>query len=211
MDSYKITLEAFDEQAQAYQDKFMDVDLYNDTYDLFCESLQPGASKVLETGCGPGNITKYIWSKKPGFKITATDVAPNMVRLAKRNNPTVNCEVLDCRHIDKILGKFDGIVCGFCLPYLSKEDCKKLLKDCYTLLNNGGIFYLSTIEGDYDTSGFESSSNGKYKAYVYYYSEDFLVSELQNNNFKLIKLFRKKYNQPGSTASTHLVIIAKKL
>ena len=63
MDKYRETFETWNKVAQLYEDKFMDLDLYNDTYDQFCELLLKKNASILEIGCGPGNITKYLLSK----------------------------------------------------------------------------------------------------------------------------------------------------
>jgi 2-polyprenyl-3-methyl-5-hydroxy-6-metoxy-1,4-benzoquinol methylase len=210
MDSYKITLEAYDKLASAYQDKFMHLDLYDDTYDIFCQLVEKSNAKIFEIGCGPGNITRYLLSKRPDFIIEAIDMAPNMVRLARVNNPTAHFKIMDCREIDKLTDKFDAIMCGFCLPYLSKEDCAKLIKDCSVLLNTGGVLYLSAIEDDYNKSGYETSSNGEYKMYVYYHQEDYLQEGLTECNFELVNLERKNYQKPGGISSTHIIFIARK-
>ena len=187
----------------------MDMDLYNDTYDLFCELVEKKNSKILEIGCGPGNITKYLLSKKPDLKIEGTDVAPNMIRLAAINNPAANFKIMDCREIHKLSGKFDAVVCGFCLPYLSKEDCTKLTKDTSLLLNSGGIFYLSTIEGDYKNSGYETGSDGD-SCYVYYYEEKFLTDLLESNNFSLVNVARKSFAHSSHKSTSHIILLAKK-
>src|SRR5690606_4608879 len=98
---------------------------------------------------GPGNITRYLLAKRPDFTIDAIDIAPNMIELAKQNNPTANFEVMDCRGIAGISKKYDGIICGFCMPYLSKSDCGQLIADSANLLKDNGILYFSTIEGNY--------------------------------------------------------------
>jgi predicted TPR repeat methyltransferase len=209
MDRYKITFQTWDKLASLYQDKFMDLDLYNDTYDLFCGHIKKINPKILEIGCGPGNITRYILSKRSDFKIEGIDVSPNMVKLAKENNPSANFKVMDCREIDSLTQKFDAVMCGFCMPYLSKEDCVKLIKDCSSLLNADGIIYFSVIEGDYEQSGYEAGSSGD-NSYVYYHQEDFFKKILQENNFELVNLIRKEYPKTAETISTHLIFIAKK-
>ena len=210
MDSYRITIEAYNKLALVYQDKFMYMDLYNDTYDIFCELVKKPDPTIFEIGCGPGNITRYMLSKRPDFKIQAIDMAPNMVKLAKENNPTADFKIMDCREIDNLTDKFDAIICGFCMPYLSKEDCAKLIKDCAFLLNRTGILYLSTIEDAYNKSGYETSSNGEYKMFVYYHQQDYIQEDLTKNNFKLVDLVRKNYQKSDGTSSTHMIFIAKK-
>jgi 2-polyprenyl-3-methyl-5-hydroxy-6-metoxy-1,4-benzoquinol methylase len=209
MDKYQVTFQTWNKLAQAYQDKFMDLDLYDDTYDLFCSFIKKPQAKIFEIGCGPGNITRYLLAKRPDFKIEAIDVAPTMVELAKKNNPAASFITLDCREIDTLTSTYDGIMCGFCLPYLSKEDCAKLVKDCSKLLNTGGILYVSAIEGNYSKSGMESGSTGD-QAYVYYHEAAYLKDHLCKNNFELVELKRKSYPKSPEENSIHIIFVAKK-
>ena len=210
MDNYKITFDTWNKIASLYQDKFMGMDIYNDTYNLFCELIKKPNASIFEIGCGPGNITKYLLASRPDFNIEAIDIAPNMIALAQNNNPTAKFSVMDCREIDKLTKKFDAIMCGFCMPYLSKEDCRKLIKDFSFLLNKGGIVYFSAIEDDYNKSNFETSSNGEFKMFIYYHQEDYLIEWLFENDFELVKLDRINYPKPDGKSSIHIIFIAKK-
>jgi cyclopropane fatty-acyl-phospholipid synthase-like methyltransferase len=207
MDRYQTTFDTWDKIASLYQQYFMDLDLYNDTYDLFCDQLKTPAASILEIGCGPGNITRYLLNKRHDLLIDATDIAPNMISLAKQNNPAANCMILDAREIHTLTKKYNGIMCGFCLPYLSKEDCAKLFFDCKQLLNQDGVLYCSALEGDHENSGFESGSSGD-KAYVYYYEQDFLIQLLETTGFENIQTFRKQYQKKDGTEQIHLILIA---
>jgi 2-polyprenyl-3-methyl-5-hydroxy-6-metoxy-1,4-benzoquinol methylase len=113
MDQYEETFNTWNNIAAIYQDKFMDLQLYNDSYDFICNSLTIYKAKLLEIGCGPGNISKYLLSKKPDFDILGIDIAPNMIQLAKVNNPTATFKVMDSRQIMDLNTKYDGIICGF--------------------------------------------------------------------------------------------------
>ncbi|MCD6017365.1 MAG: methyltransferase family protein [Bacteroidetes bacterium] len=208
-DPYKITFTTWNKIAGIYQDKFMDLDLYNDTYDLFCERIVKRNPRILEIGCGPGNITRYLLSKRPDMNIEAIDIAPNMIELATKNNPAARFNVMDCREIDQLYGKFDAVICGFCMPYLSQKDCEKLIRDSAGLLNPEGILYLSTIEGNYEDSGYEAGSSGD-RSYVYYHNEEHLTRQLTENKFEVIDVIRKKYAKTPEIISTHLIFIACK-
>ena len=48
----------------------------------------------------------------------------------KRTIQTISAKVLDCRNLDSIQEKFDGIVCGFIIPYLSKIDLSNFISSC---------------------------------------------------------------------------------
>ena len=195
--------------ANLYEDKFMDLNLYNETYDFLCNSLVKKKANIFEIGCGPGNITKYLLHKRPDLNIFATDVSPNMIELAKKNNPAASFSVVDARDIDQIKKKFDGLICGFCLPYLSPKDCEKLISDAANLLNENGILYISFVEGDTEKSGFQSGSNG-YRAYFYFYNLNTLKTNLATNNFEIIKIFKLEYKKSQNETESHTVIITKK-
>lgn len=209
MNKNKIAVNIFNKLAKPYQDKFMDVNLYGDTLDFFCNAITKASAEVLELACGPGNITRYLLNKRADLKILGTDLAPNMVELAKANNPEAEFKVMDCRGFDKLNKKYDALMCGFCLPYLSKEETVKLISDASLLLNPTGVIYLSTMEDDYDKSAFKKGSSGE-EIFMHYYTADFLVQLLEENKFNVIDLQRKKYPSANETEITDLVIIAKK-
>lgn len=209
MDTYKETFETWNKIASLYQAKFMDLDLYNESYDLFCNSINNEKAKLLEIGCGPGNITRYLLSKRPDFTIYGIDISPNMIELAKANNPSASFDVMDCREISIIQSKFDGVVCGFCFPYLSQSDVSKLISDCYNLLTTGGVLYMSFVEGEPGKSGFQSGNSGD-RAYFYYHRLKNINQLLVDNNFEKTDTFIVRYKKDNDTEDIHTVLIAKK-
>ncbi|MFD1552963.1 class I SAM-dependent methyltransferase [Putridiphycobacter roseus] len=209
MDKYQVTFQTWNKVAEIYQDKFMNLDLYNDSYDVFLDLILKTNSSVLEIGCGPGNITKYLLSKKADLKIKGIDISENMIELSKKNNPTAEFEIMDCRKIDSLNTKFDAIICGFCIPYLSNNDCKKLISDCKYLLNDNGILYLSFIHGNYENSGYISGSNGD-RTYFYYHNLNNLEKTLKSNHFVINKLIPINYIKIDGTDEIHTILISKK-
>ena len=208
MDRYKETFDTWNNIASIYQDKFMELDLYNDTYDFICSVIDKPKANVLEIGCGPGNITKYLLTKRPDFNIFGIDIAPNMVELAKLNNPTANFAIMDCRQIKSLNKKFDAIIGGFCLPYLSQTECKELISNSYDLLNDNGLIYLSFVEGEPDKSEFKVGSGGR--VYFNYYKLDDLQKQLNKYKFKELKTFKVKYKISETEFDTHTIMTAKK-
>jgi len=209
MDKTKMAIDVFDKRANEYQARFMDVGLYHDTFDLFCNSITKENAEILELACGPGNITRYILNKRPDFKILGIDLAPNMIELAKRNNPTATFQCMDCRDIRLLGKKYDAVMCGFCLPYLSKEESVQLINNVYNLLEFNGLLYISTMEDDYAKSGLERSSSGD-QMYIHYHEADYLTQALLENGFKIIEMQRKEYPKQDGSKTTDLVIIAGK-
>ena len=209
MDRYKETFETWNKVASLYQDKFMNLDLYNETYDFICNTITKEKAKILEIGCGPGNITKYILSRRPEFDVFGIDIAPNMIELAKINNPTASFAAMDCREIDSITTKFDAIVCGFCLPYLSQTDSQKLITDSNNLLNESGLIYMSFVEGDPRKSAFQISSSGD-RSYFYFHDLEDLKTLLIKNKFEILKIFKVEIKKTEIEIETHTIVIGKK-
>lgn len=208
MDKYQETFITWNNLASLYEDKFMDLDLYNDSYDFICRAIRKEQAKILDIGCGPGNITKYLINKRPDFDILGIDIAPNMIELARKNNPTASFAIMDSRRIDEINTKFDGIVGGFCLPYLSKEESDKLIENSYYLLNDDGLIYLSFVEGDPQKSDFKVGSGGR--VFFYYHNLEGIKEKLSKTNFVEIETFKLKFEKSESEFDIHTIIIAKK-
>ena len=210
MDKTKVAIKLFDKYAHEYQEKFMDMELYNSSFDLFCASVEKKNATVLDIACGPGNITRYILKKRPDFKILGIDLAPKMLELAKINNPGAEFQLMDCRDINKIDKKYDAILCGFCLPYISKEEAIQLIQDAAGLLHTNGIFYLSTMEDNYSKSGFKRpGSGGTDQLFMYYHEAGYLFDALQENGFEIIQLSRQDYPESDGTITTDLIILSK--
>jgi ubiquinone/menaquinone biosynthesis C-methylase UbiE len=208
MDKTKIAVDVFNKLANLYQAKFMDVSMYHDTFDIFCNNLSKQSAHVLELACGPGNITHYLLSKRPELNILGTDLAPNMIELAKINNPSAQFQLLDSRDLKTLNKTYDALMCGFILPYLSKEEAIRLIGDAYKVLNPEGVIYISTIEDDYRASGFRKGSTGD-EIYMYYHQADYLTEALIMFGFHILNIQRKEYSY-NEVNTVDLILIAKK-
>ncbi len=195
MSHYQLSVATFNKLARQYQDKYMQMPLYEPTYERLSEML--GArDKVLEIACGPGNIARYLLARRPQLDYLGTDLAPQMVSLARENNPTAQFEVMDCLAIDKLTQMFDAIVCGFCLPYLNQQEAKTLIESMASRLKQGGLLYLSTMEGDYSASNLQTSSSGD-QAFIYYHGGEWLIEQLNFAGFELVSCHRQDYPERG--------------
>lgn len=209
MDKTLQAVAVFDTHAKAYQDKFMDVALYQDSLNVFCDALKARGAAVLELACGPGNVTRYLLNKRPDLNLIGTDLAVNMLELAQANNPEAKFQRMDCRDIHRIKDTYDGIVAAFCLPYLTKEEALKLIHDAGKILKPGGALYLSTMEDAYSKSGLETSSSGN-TLFMHYHEAAYLESFCQQEGFTILHLSRKSYVDHNQKTVTDLLIVAIK-
>lgn len=208
MDNNQMSVDVFNKRADLYQEKFMDVAMYHDTFDLFCDHITRERANVLELACGPGNVTKYLLEKRPDLQILGTDLAPNMLQLAKINNPQATFQWMDARDIGKINRAYDAVMCGFGFPYLSKEEVITFIADAARLLTTAGVLYISTMEDDYSKSGIKRSATTGDTTYTYYHQADYLTAALAANNFRIASLTRKVTPAADGTTTTDLIIIA---
>lgn len=207
MDKYEQTAETWNGMAKIYEEKFMYLNLYDKSYDLFIQLIHKEDAAILEFGCGPGNICHYMLQQQPGWKWLGTDVAPAMVELAKENNPAAVFELMDARDADKISQPFNGIVSGFCLPFLSQEDCAVFFKNAAHILSPGGVLYLSFMEGPYENSRYKTGSNGL-QTYFHYHPMPVIEAQLAAAGLHIEKIMQVEYQREGSGGEMHTIVIA---
>lgn len=173
----------FGTNAALYESRYMDVSDYAGVLDRFLAGLPQGAA-VLELACGPGNITRYLLDRRSDLRVLATDLAPPMLEHARKNVPEAEFRELDCRRIAQLGRTFHGIVCGFCLPYLTPEETERMVRDCADLLHPDGLLYLSALEGELSSAREIAPSSGKGEpVFVQFYPEKVLAAYLSAAGF----------------------------
>lgn len=106
--------------------------------------------RVLELNCGTGEDAKWLASK--GFRVTATDLSPEMIEEAKRKNPSgINFEVCAFDKVadrfppasfDFIFSDFGGLNC------ISPAEIRLLAEQLSVLLRPGGRFIAVVMSND---------------------------------------------------------------
>lgn len=207
-EDYQQTINTWNSLADLYEAKFMELDFYNHSYDNFCELITDNEANILEIGCGPGNITKYILSKNPSWQWLGTDVSENMIKHARINIPQASFQVLDARNINEIKNTFHGIVCGFCIPFLSETDVATFITHCSQLLNPKGVLYLSFVSDQEGTSGYKQGSTGQ-RVYFNYHAFSTITNLLSKARFNVIKQYQIAYPKNDNETENHTVLLAQ--
>lgn len=201
----------FNKYASSYQEQYMSVDLYKTALNEFCNNLSNENASILDVGCGPGNVTQYLLQKRSSFNILGLDIAPNMVALAKVNNPLASFKVMDCLNISDLNEAYQGIICAFLLPYLSKEQAIEFIKSAVNLLKKDGLLYISTMEDLNINSKFQGASQNKNdQLFINYHEMDYLTDALKDNDLDIVLSAQQEFHQKDGTTTTDLILIAKK-
>jgi cyclopropane fatty-acyl-phospholipid synthase-like methyltransferase len=209
MDAAQITKSTWNKVAQLYEQKFMHTHWYNESYDVLCTLVTEPMPKILDVGCGPGNISTYIIDRLPNAIIEGIDYAEEMIKLAANNIPSGKFRVLDIHHLDKLQDQYHAIIAGFCIPYLSFNACEQFISTAYNLLHNNGLLYLSFVEGEPHQSGFITGSTGD-STYFYYHQTTSLLPILSAHHFQLLHQFNIPYTKNDGSTDNHIVIICRK-
>jgi ubiquinone/menaquinone biosynthesis C-methylase UbiE len=203
-DHNPLAVEIFNRHAAFYKERFMDVSRYHDALDAFIARISPTA-EVLELACGPGNITRYMLDRLPNVKMTASDLAPAMLEIAKTTCPEATLLLMDARNLKSLQSSYDALIAAFIFPYFSKEETATFLKDARALVKSGGSLLISTMEAEEKHSGWQTNSKGE-QCYQQFYNEAELKQWLKEAGFETISVSR--FAIPDSDYSQDLFILA---
>ena len=132
-----------------------------------------------------------------------------MIKLARKNVPGAEFECQDIRKINFENNQFDMIIAAFCLPYLYNEEAADFIKKTSGFLKNGGILYVSTMEGD--GNRFETTSFCRdHEMFFNYYNEDFLLDVFKDNNLNVEHYIRQEYPESDGSVTVDMIFILKK-
>ncbi|MFW5853578.1 MAG: class I SAM-dependent methyltransferase [Patescibacteria group bacterium] len=158
--------------------------------------LQKG--NLLDMGCGTGRHCIELSKKFPHIKINAFDFAPNNIRIfnqkIKEENTNLNIQTKVC-HVEDIINvykdkNFNNMLSIGLIQYLNNKELKKYFKDCYSLLDFGGIMMIKHPTSFLKTFIFEGYSEllkSKYKSRYRNFQD---ISEVVYPYFEIEKVER---------------------
>jgi ubiquinone/menaquinone biosynthesis C-methylase UbiE len=101
-------------------------------------------SDILEIACGTGRVTSHLARSVKHDRITATDLNPDMISIAKEivKDDTVKWMLADAMQLPFEDDSFDLVVMQFGIMFF--PDKEKGLKEAYRVLRHGGKLIFST-------------------------------------------------------------------
>jgi SAM-dependent methyltransferase len=134
------TLRFYADEAAAYTSRGQEP---NHRYLEAFMSILPGASAVLELGCGAGQDSEVMISR--GFNATPTDGTPEIAQAAEQRLGRPVATLLFGDLDEK--GTFDGVWANACLLHVPRAELPGIIARIHTALKTGGIFYASYKAG----------------------------------------------------------------
>jgi len=117
-------------------------------FDDFYKSCLPliksvaNAKTVLDIGAGTGLFSQFVYQRNPHLHFTLADISGPMLSVAKNRFESLkNFDYIELDFSSQdIPGKYDIIISGLAIHHLYDADKKKVYKNIYNALNDGGIF-----------------------------------------------------------------------
>ena len=112
---------------------------------MFSQYHLDNGMKVLEIGCGNGELWQRNQKNIPNIQLTLTDISQGMLDDAKnrlKDIKDIDYQCFDCHQIPYDNQTFDIVISNHVLFYV--QDIEQVLKEINRVLKNDGIFYCST-------------------------------------------------------------------
>ncbi len=123
---------------------------YNEMLDALINAIPDNKEnpKILDLGCGTGNITLKILERFPNAEITCLDLSDKMIEIAKdklKEYDNVNFIIGDFTEY-KFEKTYDAIVSSLALHHIpTDEEKQSMYQDIYNALTINGVFYNADV------------------------------------------------------------------
>ena len=150
MNSLQSVKDHFEEEAKEYDELILNlIPEYNGMIKSLISSIpfeDTESIKVLDLGCGTGNITAAVIKRYNGAKVTCVDLAEHMIELSQyklSQYTDISYHVGDLRHME-FDRDYDLIISSLAMHHLKTDEEKiEVYQKIYNSLKEGGVFYIA--------------------------------------------------------------------
>ena len=105
------------------------------------------AQKILDLGCGNGNVTALLLEKFPEAEYTLLDASPDMLELCRKrfSSKNITCVRSYFRDYTFPVDYFDLIAASFSLHHSDSEEKQWIFPLLHAALKQGGLFTCSDL------------------------------------------------------------------
>lgn len=137
----------FEEEAEVFDGLIRTlIPFYEDMIDALVLALpfhEKEKIKVLDLGCGTGNISIKVKERFPNAQITCVDMAENMIKMAKSklsSYDNIQFKIADFRDLN-FREEYDAVISSLALHHLQDHEKRPFYDDIKMFLKKGGVFY----------------------------------------------------------------------
>lgn len=142
---------------------------------------EAGASRLLEIGAGNGVSGRYFADE--GFKVTCTDLSPELVAHCRAKG--LDAEVMDFGDLAFADASFDAVFGMNCLLHVPKAALPGVLAEVRRVLAAGGLFYWGQYGGR-DSEGVWDGDRYEPKRFFSFFTAD-RIEALAAEHFDLLE------------------------
>jgi len=115
---------------------------------VFCELVREAGAggEVADVGCGTGRLEPFLAAR--GLSPCGVDLSPDMIRVARRDNPGFEYQVADLRELPFGDASLAGVVCWYSLMYLAPADRPAAFAELARVVRPGGYLVTAFKAGD---------------------------------------------------------------
>jgi len=184
--------------------------------DVLQMGFAPKSGKLLELGCGAGNIG--LWFAEQGYSVCGVDIAPTAVDLAQKRAEESRLDakfyvgsVIDLAEYSD--NTFDFVYDSHLLHCIIGPDREKLFNSVKRVLKPGAFFLVDTMcycEQTNHFQGFDFESkctiwpDGTYTRYIG--EEEDILNELRNAGFKIVSNHRDESDPEGHSIIVQMTV-----
>ncbi len=139
--------EHFESEAKRFDKMFFKiVPFYKEAIEALVLTLpfkNSSRPKIIDLGCGTGNIAKAVKARYPDASISCLDLAQGMIEMAKTKLKGYKDIEYWCGDIRKYdySRKPDAVISSLVLHHLDKKNKKLFYQKIFNALPKGGVFY----------------------------------------------------------------------
>jgi demethylmenaquinone methyltransferase/2-methoxy-6-polyprenyl-1,4-benzoquinol methylase len=147
--------------------------------------------RLLDLGCGGGNIPGFLKRLFPDWEIVGVDIDQRVLEMARKRFPQVEFIETFAHEIPRKTFTFDLVTSFDSLEHFEKLE--ETLREANRLLKEGGLFCLSVpLEKQFPTLYWFLYKLGwrgkkKFARHINFFNDQELVHLLEENGFRLIK------------------------
>jgi ubiquinone/menaquinone biosynthesis C-methylase UbiE len=115
---------------------------------VFCDLVREAGlgTAVADVGCGTGRLEPFLAAR--GLEPRGVDLSPDMIRVARRDNPGFDYQVADLRELPFGDASLAGVVCWYSLMYLAPADRPAAFAGLARVVRPGGYLVTAFKAGD---------------------------------------------------------------